>query len=335
MFPAKTYVSGFNENCFSKNTGNIVKGVFILLIIASHYFNAYGELQNTLLDSWYRNVKNWMGQYVVVMFLFYSGYGIMYSILNYDEVYIKAIPINRVVKTFTIYEIAEILFVAVLFLLGIKCNAKSVIRALLTWEYIGCDNWYIFDILMLYLCTWVSCMLCKHKIVSAILTSALTFCLILFLRFIGKEPWWYDTLVAYPFGMFFALFSDRIKRLLFKNTNWIMAMALAIFALVLLNRLRWDSLFFHELSTLFFASTIVLLTMKNEPYNCILKFCGENIFGIFLMHRLPMTVLSELGVKLIGYFWFAVCLLLAIGLGWLFESVAVRNINRLFDRKKT
>lgn len=335
LFPAGISISGFNKSCFSKDTGNVVKGVFILLIIASHYFNAYSELQNTLLDGWYRGVKSWIGQFVVVMFLFYSGFGVMSSVLNKGERYVKAMPVNRIARTFAVYEIAELLFIAVLFLLGIKCSAKSVIGALLTWETIGCDNWYVFDILALYFLTWISFTLCSNRNYSALLTAALTVFLILFLRLAGKESWWYDTLAAYPLGMFFALYADRIMQLFFKNRNWLVAMAFAVSALVLLDGLRWRSIFFHEFSALLFASAIVLLTMKIEPHNGILRFCGENLFGIFLMHRIPMAVLSELGVELRGYLWFAVCLLLALGLGWLFELIVVRNVNKLFDRKRT
>ena len=57
-----------------KNT-NSVKGIFVWLIILSHYKNYYVTKKYYT----YRKILNCLGQKMVSLFLFYSGFGIYYS----------------------------------------------------------------------------------------------------------------------------------------------------------------------------------------------------------------------------------------------------------------
>lgn len=73
----KVYPKDFNKDYLSKGTTNCIKGIFILLVFFAH--------ARTSIDvhHWYDNAmfylsKN-LSQLIVVMFLFYSGYGIYES----------------------------------------------------------------------------------------------------------------------------------------------------------------------------------------------------------------------------------------------------------------
>lgn len=67
------------SNYLSFECTNVIKGVFLILVFLSH-FTLYGFEWST---EWYDIgglwIRSHMGQLIVCMFLFYSGYGIMES----------------------------------------------------------------------------------------------------------------------------------------------------------------------------------------------------------------------------------------------------------------
>lgn len=68
----------FARDYISKEKANVVKGIFVLLVLFSHasqYMNLSGPY-----DEPYRAFCGHLNQMVVVMFFFYSGYGIMESL---------------------------------------------------------------------------------------------------------------------------------------------------------------------------------------------------------------------------------------------------------------
>lgn len=78
---------------FSKDLYNIrymdfdrttsMKGLFILFVFLSHannYFNSSSEFTSNILNKPYSVFQSFLGQGIVVMFLVYSGYGVMESI---------------------------------------------------------------------------------------------------------------------------------------------------------------------------------------------------------------------------------------------------------------
>lgn len=81
-FP-KPVLSGINNNYLEISRTNSIKGIFILLVFLSHarnYISAYAEYSQNPLNGIYDIFQNHLGQGVVIMFLFYSGYGVMESI---------------------------------------------------------------------------------------------------------------------------------------------------------------------------------------------------------------------------------------------------------------
>ena len=68
---------GNHSDFLSKEKTTSVKGIFIVLVFFRH-FNSY-VTYNHVLDNIYVRFESIFGQAIVTMFLFYSGYGIMYS----------------------------------------------------------------------------------------------------------------------------------------------------------------------------------------------------------------------------------------------------------------
>ena len=77
--------SGLFEDCLEKEQCNTIKGVSIALVFISHiasYVGASGYAYEAFGDQAFQLIRSLLGQLIVVMFFFYSGYGIMESIEN-------------------------------------------------------------------------------------------------------------------------------------------------------------------------------------------------------------------------------------------------------------
>lgn len=93
--------AGFVDSYLSMDTTNMVKGIFILLVFIKHatpYVLKAGWTPSGLCGDLFYLVDNNVGQWIVTMFLFYSGYGVMESIkckgirkTDFDEQIINAL----------------------------------------------------------------------------------------------------------------------------------------------------------------------------------------------------------------------------------------------------
>lgn len=83
-FP-KPVLSGINNNYLEMSRTDSIKGIFILLVFLSHarnYLSTFPEYTQNPFNGIYDVFQNHLGQGVVIMFLFYSGYGVMESIIK-------------------------------------------------------------------------------------------------------------------------------------------------------------------------------------------------------------------------------------------------------------
>ncbi len=87
---------GFHTDYISEKRIQPIKGIFVLLIFASHFI-PYVEL-NGPLHEFYFWVRRFLGQLVVVPFLFYSGYGLSLSFNRKGRLYMQEFPIRRICK---------------------------------------------------------------------------------------------------------------------------------------------------------------------------------------------------------------------------------------------
>ena len=74
LMQSKWQLRGINDQYLIKENCNAIKGIFILLILASHFANTYGKNYTSFLDTSYWSIRIALGQCVVAPFLFFSGY---------------------------------------------------------------------------------------------------------------------------------------------------------------------------------------------------------------------------------------------------------------------
>ncbi|MBQ8026736.1 MAG: acyltransferase family protein, partial [Clostridia bacterium] len=207
LIGSKLRIKSFNTDSYlSMDSTNTVRGFFMMLIFLSHFMQYYAYTQP--LDLLGGKISRTLGQMIVVMFMFYSGYGVCESVKRKGTGYIKTFPKNRVLKTLIHFDIAILIYFILSLILGAGYPAKQVILAFIGWESIGNSNWYIFAVIILYLLTWVSfTVFRKNKILAVLLTTVLIGGYIAVICNF-KEYWWYDTVLCYAAGLWYSLYKE-------------------------------------------------------------------------------------------------------------------------------
>lgn len=138
---------------------NAVKGFFIMLVFISHinqYIMKSGYVSKNIGDDLYFTITSVIGQLMVVMFLFFSGYGIMESFKKRGGEYVSIMPKKRILTTLLNFDVAVLCFVVLNLLLGKTMHLKQVVLSFIAWDSVGNSNWYIFCILTCYLLAYLA-----------------------------------------------------------------------------------------------------------------------------------------------------------------------------------
>lgn len=280
---------------------NSIKGFFILFVFIRHvlqYVQSSGYLFASIGDKQFVQIDHALGQLIVVMFLFYSGYGVMESIKKKGNSYVKSIPKKRILPTLINFDIAVLCFLFVDFILpNVHINPSKIVWALLGWTSIGNSNWYILDIILCYLIVWLvyNFTFKQHphsQSIHLILTFALLAALLIFLK-VFQHSWWYDTLFCFGFGMIWSSYRNQIHGFIQSHYTKVFIAVAAIF--IGLRILNFDILHIkYNVLSCAFAALCVITTMKVRLSNSILQWLGTHLFPLYIYQRITMLCLYEM-----------------------------------------
>lgn len=284
----------------SRERTTSIKGIFAVIIVFSH-MKSYLDTSG-MFDSIFAKILWLIGQFMVTMFFFYSGYGILEAVKKRSD-YFKGFFKNRFLKTLLHFDLAVLLFFALNLALGIPMTLKKTLLSFTGWESIGNSNWFVFCTLALYLLTLLAFSIFrKSKWGAAIFTTVLTCGLIVALA-IFKQSYWYNTLLCYPLGMFYSLLRDKIDAL-FAKRKWCYHVSLWLCIILTAGLPAAYSYFniginyqiLYIIMACTFTLAIVLASMKISANNKILYWLGVNSFSIYILQRLPMITLRHFGL---------------------------------------
>ena len=314
-----------HDTCLNKEYTDAIKGIFIIIVLYSHilpYMETAGVSFSPVLDIPSNTLIHRIGQLMVVMFLFYSGYGVMESIMKKGNEYVRAIPVKRVLSTLVNYAIAVMVFLVMNKLIGIHYPVKQYILSFVAWESVGQSNWYIFAILCCYVSTFVSFTLFSDK-KHALYANAFLLLIYIIALYIFKERWWYNTVPAYLAGMIVSLNKKEIFSLLDKSYAGCIIVLTCLF--VVCFHFRNLTVFYLILSVLF-ALLLLVLTDRFVINSRILSWCGKNLFQLYIYQRLPMIALLTLfpqWVRIHPYIYVSGCLAITILMAVLIKPVSI------------
>ncbi len=104
----RQYMSRYRTTC--------VNGIFVMFVLMRHVKN---YITPGPWDRFYYRVDKQLLQLIVTSFLFYSGYGIMYSLLHKKD-YVRKIP-RRIAKVWIPFAISVLIYVVLAYARGGAC----------------------------------------------------------------------------------------------------------------------------------------------------------------------------------------------------------------------
>lgn len=304
-----------------------VKGLFVVIVFLSHSIG-YVSYGTGIGDVLMTKTCSALNQLMVVPFFFYSGYGIGFSSAVKKD-YGKGLPLNRILPLFLKFSFAVLLYLGAAAVTGTRYSTYEILSAFIGWESVGNSNWFIFATFALYVSTFISLSLFKDRRAQAAGVTVLTFVYIGAMIAAGRPVLWYDTVLAFPFGVWFSLYKDRFDLATEKLSRWAVATALCAAGFLLFwylfkvtdgSPVSAVALIFKSL---FFALGLALITRRFSPRSKILSFFGRHVFGIYILQRLPMLLLSRFAPHLDPRLFAAAAFAATVVIAFLFEKYIV------------
>jgi len=322
--------NGFYD-AFDRIATNAVKGFFICIVFIRHavgYIEASGYAYDCIGDRIFLAINRFSGQLIVVMFLFYSGFGVMASIHNKGMSYVRSMPRHRIMSTIVNFDIAVIVFGIVAYVLGDMISVAKLGLSLIGWSSVGNSNWYIFVIVLCYLATWISGEVAARwvKVGGGAWLNAIILCCIAFVLSLVKQEWWYNTMLAYPAGCLYAEYRNVIEKFI-KRNYWAVLVVLGFSLMALVVVVAPSNGILYNALALVFALFIVTLSMKFMIDRRMLAWMGLNLFPLYIYQRIPMRILSSwndgnCGVRV--YVYFAACAAITLAIARVFPCFRVK-----------
>ena len=324
-----------NPDYMSPANTSGIKGVFVFLVIMTHFVGyATPPLSQT-----YTIFRSHVNQCVVVMFLFYSGFGMMEQIKRKGYNYVRTIP-QRFLTLLINFDIAVVLYSLLQLCYGRTFSITTYLLSLTGWDSVGNSNWYIFDMLCLYVVSWI-CFLPLRKggrsslYLSTALMTAGSIALVLAIRALGKEGWWYNTLLTFPLGMLFSLLRPQFDRLLKHKYAYLTACAVVSVAYMFFSNRRGTALSYYTVWTFLFVAGVVLMSMKLQLRSPVLDYAGKHVFSIYILQRIPMFCLNKAGLLTSHpYLSLIISVMVTILMAEIFDTLTGKLTNRIFHRKQ-
>lgn len=311
IFSMKYCSVGFWPDYIAKSQCNVVKGIFILLVFLSLFASNIAIENRMVIDHLYFSFQGRMGQLIVALFLFYSGYGVMKSISIKGKAYIDSMPKRRVLKTILNFDMAVFLFVLLSIIVDADINVITVAFSLIGWDSVRNDHWYIFVIVLCYVFTWcIARMNESMDLRSLLLLSGLVIIFACVLSAI-KSIYWYDTVMCYVLGVWYSRYERQLVPWVQKRYWGVVSLLMCVVLVLTV----WSSYggVVGNLRAMAFSLLCVMGTMKLRIDNRFLCWCGAMLFPLYIYQRLPMIVVKECLPGLLSGCWIYISMLLCFG----------------------
>lgn len=319
--------NGFFPDYVGKKQCDAIKGVFILLVFLGHiltFIKRCGFPFDQRIDWCAQTFHKAMGQLVVALFFFYSGFGVMKSLIDKGKAYLDTYPKRRILTTLLNFDMAVCCFILLAFFMGEELSLSRIVLSFIGWESYGNSNWYIFVILCCYLAFYVVFKAVGDRFRLGTIILTLVLLLGVFALYRCKPTTWYTTVLVFPSGVAYALYSDQLERWIQKRYGLVVFLLVVAFVSLcyLMKTHPLHGLTFNA-KAIVFALLIVILTMKIRLGNRWLYWCGFSLFPLYIYQRLPMIGLRGIAGEewICGHphFFIGVCFAVSVGIALLYN----------------
>ena len=201
FYKAKVFRYNVNGNYLCLENTNSIKAICAVSVMLHHISN------EVYLGPMFLPFQM-VGYLMVSVFFFYSGYGLMYSLLH-KENYMKSFIKRRMSRLLLPYIGALIIYV------GVKAlfygfSVENIINSFISGSPIVDNSWFIVTLLILYLMFWLSFRFIRSIKVSWILFSVLFILLLAGYKFV----YWSPSIISFFVGTIWGYRKEYIVRLL-------------------------------------------------------------------------------------------------------------------------
>ncbi len=290
--------ASFHKDYMTPSSTNAIKGIFAVLILYSH-MRGYLTLSDACTGHTYVRVLKYLGQTMTTMYLFYSGYGLMESVRTKPG-YGKNFFRKRILKILLHFDIAVLMYIILQFLLGWQFDGMTYLASLVGWESVGNSNWFIFEILALYMFFYIGLWIKRSLDISmggGVLATTIVLCIVLwvFLYKVKGQTWWIDNIFTFPLGMGYSMIKDKVEMWMKCDKIYYPVFISMTVVLVV-----WRHVYGVDMlgvCTCLFALWAVMLTMKVKLDNRVLQWLGTVSFSVYILQRIPMILLTAFGIN--------------------------------------
>ena len=271
---------------------NPLKGIFVWLIILRHYYT-YIKNKNYL----YIKILQYLGQKIVSLFLFYSGYGIYESLTKKGKNYAKTLP-KKAFILFIKFQISIFIFFLSNLILGIKLKISRYFLSMIFISAVGNSNWFAFTIITFYLYSYFSFVFIKKETLFLGLLFLNVIIIIhiylVYNYFYPKLFYPIDNSLCFILGFYYSLIRQYIDKLLMKDDSYyftIISSIIVIYFYFYINKFK--GLLYILMINCFFCFIVIFISMKIRFNNEFLIFLNSHSFSIYLLQRVIMNFIRH------------------------------------------
>ena len=319
MWGAKLQRKGeYYEEAWSVNQSKALQAVAALMIILHH------TVQSITNYGWIPKgpITNSFGILFTSIFFFFSGFG-LYKSYKTKEHYLDGFLKKRLPKILIPFMVANIMYL--IFVPRGRVNElRHVFTSILGFTLLNANAWFVVEILFLYIAFYVCMKKSSTERIALIKITVFTIILVAFSLLLRHDSsvinghwfmgeWWYNTTLIFVLGLFVAKNEEKIKHVMMKWYRILMPVFFPVlvgwFILeehVLVRfgyyqewenhpgyREKFYTLFMQVSLCAIFVFFILLLNLKIEFKNRVLKFLGGISFEIYLIHDIFRWLLLE------------------------------------------
>ena len=156
---------------------------------------------------------------------------------------------------------------------------------------------------------------------SIVAVTLLTLIFIGFMK-IYREPYWYNTTFCYVLGMWYSMFKEKIEGFILEsNLTYAFSLFISISVFIMSHKYL-KNFFMYEVWITSFVAISILITLKISFNNFILQWLGNNLFGLYILQRIPMIVLQFYNLdKSNVYLYFFISFIVTIIIATMFNKL--------------
>ena len=310
----------------SSKSSKCIKGLTALLIVL-HHISLKIEGGGFVYKQYAK-----MGYLLTAVFLFYSGYGLMWQYINKPD-YEKKFYRKRLPKVLVPFLLILLIYYIVYVAFGTQFTFRRIVLSVLNGGFIP-YSWFMICIIVFYIFFGLF-MLISRKKPAVMMGLTLAFCVI-WSAWFAYSGWglnWYDSIHMLPFGMIIATYKEKIEIFVKKHFAVTAIITWVAFGVIYAAGFKVSTMLNSELikygvcviTSLLFMASILVLTVKIKFESKVFEKLGEFSLEMYLMQGLFIKIFFNTQFFLKKEFLFAYLCIIAT----IVAAVIVHLIDKL------